>query len=325
MEPSSTCRPSVYTAAIAAAALIALARAPSAQQPYVHINPVIAKLSKGQVPFGIQTSDISFENARALARAPIDYVVIDFEHTPLDLKQIQIFMAGMLDRSALVNKKGSNQHDIAVMIEFPAYSYEQVHWLIKQALDIGVMGVQFSDLETKEQALGFVRMMRFVRPRSDRLFAPPGLRLGGGAGLSGWFWGVTQEEYQLHADVWPLNPQGELIAWPIVETALGVQNADEIAQVPGISGLSLTSGGDLSRSMGVPRGDPSVEAAHLSVLKVCEARKIICGGRVTQANVAKWAKAGYRFLNVGEAGGLTPDAEATLRAGRALVAADRTP
>jgi hypothetical protein len=47
---------------------------PSAQEPFVHVNPVIAKLAKGEHVFGVPTSDYSLENARALARAPIDYV-----------------------------------------------------------------------------------------------------------------------------------------------------------------------------------------------------------------------------------------------------------
>ena len=41
--------------------------APFAQEPYVHVNPVIAKLSKGKHVFGVPVTDISLVNARALA------------------------------------------------------------------------------------------------------------------------------------------------------------------------------------------------------------------------------------------------------------------
>src|SRR5262245_36762621 len=49
--------------------------APFAQEPYVHVNPVIAKLSRGEHVFGVPVTDLSLVNARALAREPlIDYI-----------------------------------------------------------------------------------------------------------------------------------------------------------------------------------------------------------------------------------------------------------
>src|SRR5262245_42382611 len=69
---------------------------PSAQGTYVHVNPVIAKLSRGEHVFGVPVTDISLVNARALAREPlIDYITIDFEHSILDMQQLEIFMAGL--------------------------------------------------------------------------------------------------------------------------------------------------------------------------------------------------------------------------------------
>ena len=35
------------------------------------------------------------------------------------------------------------------------------------------------------------------------------------------------------ADVWPLNPEGELFAMVMIEDAEGVKNANEIAEVQG--------------------------------------------------------------------------------------------
>jgi len=32
-------------------------------------------------------------------------------------------------------------------------------------------------------------------------------------------WGITQAEYERHADLWPLNPQGDLLAIAMIETA----------------------------------------------------------------------------------------------------------
>lgn len=329
MEFSSDCRLGGLSAAIAVGAVGVVAlflhvSTPSAQEPYVHVNPVVAKLSKGEHVFGVPTSDYSMENARGLARAPIDYVTLDFEHTPLNVEQIELFLAGMVDRRAILEKR-SLQHDVAVFAEFPQYAFEQTYWVRKQALDIGVMGLLFTNLETKEQALKLVQMMRYNRPKSDPLFEPQGQR-GSGGGLATWFWGLSgAAEYRQRADVWPLNPRGELIALAAIETELGVRNADQIAQVPGISGLYLTSGGDLGMSMAVPSGDPALEAARLSVLKVCQARKIICGGTVTTNNIAKYIADGYKILTVnpGAGGGLRPATDAALRAGRAALAAQK--
>ncbi len=56
--------------------MIALAAALSllsafAQQPYVHLNPMIEKLAAGKPVLGITTADFSMENAHTIARADI--------------------------------------------------------------------------------------------------------------------------------------------------------------------------------------------------------------------------------------------------------------
>ena len=49
---------------------------PSAQSGYVHLNPVVEALAQGRHVFGVSTSDLSLENAVALAGNPnLDYVV----------------------------------------------------------------------------------------------------------------------------------------------------------------------------------------------------------------------------------------------------------
>jgi len=50
----------------------ALAPALVAQTAPKHLNPVIEKLAAGKPFLGVQTGDLSLENARALARADID-------------------------------------------------------------------------------------------------------------------------------------------------------------------------------------------------------------------------------------------------------------
>jgi hypothetical protein len=55
-----------------------------AAQEVKHLNPVIEKLAAGKPFIGFQTGDLSFQNARTMARADADYVYVDMEHTPMD-------------------------------------------------------------------------------------------------------------------------------------------------------------------------------------------------------------------------------------------------
>ena len=51
------------------------------------------------------------------------------------------------------------------------------------------------------------------------------------------YWGLTEKDYREKADVWPLNPNGELTNWTIVESKAGLAKVREIAAVKGISVL----------------------------------------------------------------------------------------
>jgi hypothetical protein len=46
----------------------------SAQDKFLHLNPVVAKLAEGKTVYGLITSDLSLANARETARAPVDFV-----------------------------------------------------------------------------------------------------------------------------------------------------------------------------------------------------------------------------------------------------------
>ncbi len=51
------------------------------------------------------------------------------------------------------------------------------------------------------------------------------------------YWGMSEQEYKRKADLWPLNPDGELINWTIVESKQGLAHVREIAAVKGIGVL----------------------------------------------------------------------------------------
>src|SRR5678816_4942789 len=90
-----------------------------AQRAPVHLNPVIEKLSQGKAFVGVNTGDLSLENARTLSRAPIDYVYVDMEHTPLDIAGLHMFNIGMIDRAAAA-KKGSVAPNVCLLYTSPS-------------------------------------------------------------------------------------------------------------------------------------------------------------------------------------------------------------
>jgi len=283
----------LFIAAIVGVALL-MPSWPSAQTAPLHLNPVIEKLSQGKPFVGVNTGDLSLENARTLARAPIDYVYVDMEHTPLDLGALHLFLMGMSDR-AMVLKKGNLQPNVALFARFPPEADESA-WVVKQALDIGLMGVIFNGVETKAQALTAVQSMRYPQLRGSRYFEPVGKR-GAGPGLATWIWGIAGDEYERHADLWPLNPEGDLLAIIMVESVEGMENLDQILSVPGVGAVFIGQANDLRHSLGVPAISPEVEAARQRILKGCLARKVACGISVNNgAEMVKRLNEGWKMI-----------------------------
>jgi 4-hydroxy-2-oxoheptanedioate aldolase len=298
-----------------------VAAASSPRPRPAHLNPMVEKLSRGEVALGVSTDNFTVENARALARSGLDYVYLEMEHGVMSIDALQTFLIGMVDKAAAV-KTGNPGPTIAVYARFPPYPHENSYWIPKQALDMGLMGVMFNNIETREQAMRAVQIMRYPQNKGSRYMEPVGLR-GHGAGAALWFWGIEEPEYLQHADVWPLNPQGDLLALMMIETATGVKNIDEIASVPGAS-IYISSGSDLSMSYGVfpQRTAPEVEAGRQAVLRACRTHNVICGGTPGTDDIAQRLREGYKFINVGGAGsGLSPGAANTLRAAREAVKA----
>jgi 4-hydroxy-2-oxoheptanedioate aldolase len=260
-------------AAVSLAIITLAAVVPSAQDKRVHLNPVIAKLAEGKTIYGLITADLSLANARETAQAPVDFVYADLEHNPLDFPALNMFLLGMTDRGAVL-RKGNLQPNVALFARFPPEA-DQSQWVVKQALDIGLMGVIFNGVDSKEQATFAVRSMRYPQLKGSPYMEPAGIR---GYGTSGatWAWGLSAADYERHADLWPLNPDGDLLATIMIESVDGLKHLDEIASVPGVGALFLGAGADLSRSLGVRQNAPEVEAGFQQVLKACKAHKVAC-------------------------------------------------
>ena len=114
------------------------------------------------------------------------------------------------------------------------------------------------------------------------------------------------------ADVWPLNPNGELFIVMQIETLEGVKNVKEILNTPGLGAIDV-SPGDLHMQMGFTKyrldnnmtgNVPEVEAVYQSVLKDCLAynktaapnRKVACGGAFARSEIPRRIKEGWSYF-----------------------------
>jgi len=270
-----------------------------AAQEVKHLNPVIEKLAAGKAFIGFQTANLSAENARAMARADADYVYVDMEHTPLDFTALNQFAVGMVDKATAL-KKGNPQPNMALFARFPPYGREGALWIPKQALDAGLMGVIFNGIDTPEQARLAVQGMRYPQKRTSKYQTPAGLR-GYGPAAAAWVWGISTQEYERRADVWPLNPDGDLLAIMMIESTEGIRNADAIAAVPGVGAFFIGAGSDLRQALGVEENAPEVEQARQTILRACLARNVACGLTETTApGIARRLAEGWKMIRTTE-------------------------
>src|SRR6202140_1697193 len=210
-----------------------------AQQAPLHLNPAVEKLARGEPIIGIQTDDMSLQNCRSLSRVDFDYAYVDMEHGPLNLDGLAYCVAAMVDKAGVL-KKGNAQPKVALFARFPPYGrdLESNDWIVKQALDMGLMGIIFNGVDNKEQMMRLVRYMRYPQQKTSKFQQSPGLR-GYSPGNAVFAWGISSAEYEQHADVWPLNPEGDLLAIPMIETLDGLKNVNEIAAVAGVGAFLI--------------------------------------------------------------------------------------
>jgi 4-hydroxy-2-oxoheptanedioate aldolase len=282
----------------------------TAQTP--RLNRTVELLAQGRATFGILSHDRSLDNARALARSALDFVIIDMEHGPLDIETLRVFLLGMIDKERIL-QKGHAQMDVTPLVRLPANGRDQATFLAKQALDAGVMGIMFPYVNTPAEAELAVRSMRYPQRRGSPDINPPGIR-GSGPGIPDWFWGVRN--YQELADVWPLDPQGELLCIIQIESADGVANVEAIAAVAGVSALFIGPA-DLALSLGHSIDAPEVEAAIQTILRTGQARRMPIGITTSADTVARRLAEGFTVVTVGFGdGGITPESARTLAIGR---------
>ncbi len=167
------------------------------------------------------------------------------------------------------------------VLRVPSGGSEGSAAFVQIALNLGLSTIVIPKITTADEARRLVKAMRFPPQRGAKYPEPRGERTAA-ADQAAAYWGVSQDEYRRKADLWPLNPDGELVAIAMIESKASVEKIDEILRVPGLGGV-LVGPYDLGDSLGVgpPRNGKIPDATEVEIQKVrkaCQAyKKIICG------------------------------------------------
>ena len=172
---------------------------------------------------------------------------------------------------------------------------------IGKQLNLGVSGIMFVKAESADEVKRGIAAMRFKSKggtRPDNVGTAPA------------FWGMSEAEYRQRADVWPINPEGELINWTIIESKEGLAKVREIAAVPGV-GVLWPGAGTLrglfstTDASGQRQTDTAAwENAIQSVLSACKEFKVACGYPANPDDIEMRMKQGFSVfvMNWGDAG-----------------------
>src|SRR5262249_32264153 len=221
---------------------------PMAELP--RLNNVIKALEAGKPAF-TAFAQAENETAIAMSTAKDDGIVYEMEHNPWDIRALRDSLQYMLTRGQIA-KSGSVAPAVTPMVRIPPNGNEKAQFQAKQALDLGCYGIVWPHISSVEEAYNAVAACRYPRLKDKPLFEPQGIR-GDGPGTAVRYWGVTQQDYYDRADVWPLNPKGEIFVILMMEDTKGIESLDTIlTKVPGI-GAILIGEGDLSQELGYPR------------------------------------------------------------------------
>jgi 2-keto-3-deoxy-L-rhamnonate aldolase RhmA len=233
-------------------------------------NPIKQRVLRGGYAFGSFAIEFFSPGYPQICKnAGCEFVLFDMEHSGVSIETMKMQLA--LCRGL----------DIVPFVRVPTTGYQY----IARLLDLGVMGLMVPMVETPEQAQYIVDCCRY----------PPAGRRGavfGGAHDDYTAGSVTEKIKEIH--------ERTLIICQI-ETELGAQNVDKIAQVKGVDCLWVGHF-DLSNFLGIPAqfDHPKFQQAIRDVIAACKKHKKIPG---FMAMDEKWAKEyvqkGFRLIAYG--------------------------
>ena len=209
--------------------------------------------------------------AEILAMAGYDWVVVETEHTAIDVSEVLRLIIAIEQRGAVPLVRLAWNDPIQA----------------KAVLDSGAAGVLVPMVNTQADAQMAVAMTKYP---------PLGIRGVGLARAQGY--GEHFAEYVRHAN-------DDTLLMVMIEHKDAVANIEEILSVPGIDGTFIGPY-DLSMSLGIPGQitHPKVIDAKQRVLEAARARGLVPGihcvqPRTAVEDCAQAIAEGYRFIAVG--------------------------
>ncbi len=235
------------------------------------VNTFKQALQNKQPQIGLWIGLASAYTAEICALAGFDWLVIDGEHAPNDLRSIQAQLQ-------TVAAYPSSHPVCRVPVGETA--------LIKQYLDLGAQNILVPMVDTAEQAAQLVQAMRY--PQDD---GQGGVR--GMAGARASRWGHLPDYFK--------RANQEVCLLVQVESREALKNLDAIAATPGVDGVFIGPA-DLSASMGHvgnaahPEVQAAIEDGIARILKAGKAPGILTPDR---ALAEQYLRLGALFVAVG--------------------------
>lgn len=231
-------------------------------------NPFKKALAEGKTQIGCWMTFGEASTAEIMGTAGFDWLVIDGEHTPNDIRSI---------RDQLMALDASPSHPVVrVPIGEP--------WIIKQVMDAGAQTVLVPMVESAEHAHEMVRAVTYP---------PLGIRGVGATSARATRFGAVSDYVQ--------TADQEVCLIVQVENRAGIAALDDILAVDGIDGVFIGPA-DLSTDMGFGGNSaaPEVRAVIADALKRIKAAGKAPGILgVTDEAVQAYKDMGAQFLAVG--------------------------
>jgi 2-dehydro-3-deoxyglucarate aldolase/4-hydroxy-2-oxoheptanedioate aldolase len=205
--------------------------------------------------------------AKILASTPVDFVMIDMEHTGFDTSHVADLCAWF------------KATDIAPLVRIP----QNLYHFCARTLDAGALGIMVANVENAEQAKAIVDACKY---------APMGKR---GIAL-----GTAHSDYLVPDPVGYFARANEnTTVITMIESPSGLANLDAIAATPGVDVLWVGHY-DLSSAMGIP-GEfqhPDFLAALAAVVAAAARHGKVAAIQPGNAEQAKqWHGIGFRILS----------------------------
>lgn len=204
-------------------------------------NTVKQKLKEGKSVVGVTIFSPDPNIYCAAANSGYDFTWIEMQHSPLTFGDVAKMLYACRGASAMpfIRVPDATESDI------------------QKATDIGALGIIVPTVDTVEKAEAAVRWSRY----------PPQGRRSQGNGQYGQLWGNDYRQ----------TINDNMVVVVMIETPIGVANAEKIASVPGIDVIFAAST-DLGNFSGFRQGQPEYEALVTKIHDTVLAHKIFLGG-----------------------------------------------